>query len=150
MIVDLSMPPAVEPVEISGIVRIDLESLEQQVNARKDKRAAEVPKVESVITRELDRLQVWARQQALRPLVADLRRKVEAIRQTELARAQAELAEGKLLDGDALERISRRLLEQVLAIPLATLEDGNIPLDPTQAQYLRRLFALDHGVTPCP
>jgi glutamyl-tRNA reductase len=150
VIVDLSMPPAVEPVQISGIVRIDLESLEQQVNARKDKRAAEVPKVESVITRELDRLQVWARQQALRPLVADLRRKVEAIRQTELARAQAELAEGKLLDGDALERISRRLLEQVLAIPLATLEDGNIPLDPTQAQYLRRLFALDHGVAPCP
>ena len=106
--------------------------------------------MESVITRELDRLQAWARQQALRPLVADLRRKVEAIRQTELARAQAELADGKLLAGDALDRISRRLLEQVLAIPLATLEDGNIPLDPTQAQYLRRLFALDHGVRPCP
>jgi hypothetical protein len=42
------------------------------------------------------------------------------------------------------------LLEQVLAIPLATLEDGDVPLDPTQAQYLRRLFALDPGVTPCP
>jgi glutamyl-tRNA reductase len=150
VIVDLSMPPAVEPVEMDGIVRIDLESLEQQVNARKDRRAAEVPKVESVITRELDRLQVWARQQALRPLVADLRRKVEAIRRTELARAQAEMGEGQQLGAEALERLSRRLLEQVLAIPLATLEDGDIPLDPTQAQYLRRLFALDSGATPCP
>ena len=150
VIVDLSMPPAVEPVDISGIVRIDLESLEQQVDARRHKRAAEVPKVEAVITRELDRLQVWARQQALRPLVADLRRKVEAIRQTELARAQAEIAGGQQLDGDALERLSRRLLEQVLAIPLATLEDSDIPLDPTQARYLRRLFALDRGVAPCP
>ena len=150
VIVDLSMPPAVEPVKLPGIVRIDLETLEQQVNARRHQRAAEVPKVEAVITRELDRLQAWARQQALRPLVSDLRRKVEAIRRTELARAQAEIPEGQRVDADVLERLSRRLLEQVLAIPLATLEDGDMPLDPTQAQYLRRLFALDPGVTPCP
>jgi len=150
VIVDLSMPPAVEPVQAPGVVRIDLQTLQQQVEARRHQRATEVPKVELVIARELDRLHAWARQQALRPLVSDLRRKVEAIRRAELARAQAEMPEGQRVDVDVLERLSRRLLEQVLALPLATLEDGSIPLDPTQAQYLRRLFALGPGATPCP
>jgi hypothetical protein len=44
-----------------------------------------------------------------------------------------------------LDRLSRRLLEQVLAIPLATMASGDAPLDPSQAQYLRRLFALGPG-----
>jgi glutamyl-tRNA reductase len=128
-------------------VRIDLQTLEQQVDARRHQRTAEIPKVDAVIARELDRLHVWARNLALRPLVSDLRRKVEAIRRTELARAQAELQESQRADVDVLERLSRRLLEQVLAIPLATLEAGDVPLDPAQAQYLRRLFALESGAT---
>ena len=47
----------------------------------------EIPKAEAVIERELHWLHAWARHQALRPLVSDLRRKVEAIRRAELARA---------------------------------------------------------------
>jgi glutamyl-tRNA reductase len=149
VVVDLSMPPAVEPGPAAGVVRIDLHSLEQEVDARRHQRRAEVPKVEAVIARELDRLHAWARQQALRPLVSDLRRKVEAIRVTELARVHAELPEGAPLGADVLERLSRRLLEQVLAIPLATLEADDLPLDPNQAQYLRRLFALGPGAPTC-
>jgi glutamyl-tRNA reductase len=149
VIVDLSMPPAVEPVDVPGVVRIDLQTLQQQVDARRNQRATEVPKVEALIARELERLHAWARQQALRPLVSDLRRKVEAIRREELARTQAELAAGRRVDEEVLERLSRRLLEQVLALPLATLHDDDLPLDPTQAQYLRRLFALGPGATPC-
>ena len=34
-------------------------------------------------------------------------------------------------------------VDQVLAVPLATLETGALPLDDAQADYLCRLFALD-------
>ena len=79
----------------------------------------------------------------LRPLVSGLRRKVEAIRRAELTRVQGELGRHTSVDAAILERLSRRLLDQVLAVPLATLETGALPLDDAQADYLCRLFALD-------
>ena len=145
LIVDLSMPPVVEAGEVPGVTRVDLAALEQQVAGQRDRRAAEIPKVETVIDRELLHLQAWARRHALRPFVSDLRRKVESIRQAELARAAGELSDSRAMDVQLLDRLSRRLLDQVLAIPFATLETGEVPLDPAQAQYLRRLFALGPG-----
>ena len=145
--VDLAMPAGIEPGPVAGVSRIDLGTLQRVVDSHRSRREAEVPKVEAVIARELQWLHAWARHQALRPLVSDLRRKVEAIRRAELARAQEELARSPQTDPSVLERLSRRLLEQVLAIPLATLEAGELPLDATHAEYLRRLFALEAGTS---
>ena len=50
-VVDLSMPPVVEPGEVPGVTRVDLGALEQQVASQRDRRAGEVPKVEAVIVR---------------------------------------------------------------------------------------------------
>lgn len=146
-IVDLAMPAGVAPVDVPGLERIDLRALEHLSEAHRRRREAEIPKVDALIARELGWLHAWARHQALRPLVSDLRRKVEAIRRAELARATEELQQST--DTAVLERLSRRLLERVLGIPLATLEAGDLPLDATHAEYLRRLFALDAEAPRC-
>ncbi|HSK10235.1 MAG TPA: glutamyl-tRNA reductase [Vicinamibacterales bacterium] len=148
-VVDLAVPACVEPGNVAGVERIDLGSLQEAVESHRSRREAEVANVEAVVERELKWLHAWARHQALRPLVSDLRRKVEAIRRAELARAQEELAAAPQVDPAVLERLSRRLLEQVLAIPLATLEAGELPLDVTHAEYLRKLFALEPGAAKC-
>ncbi len=148
VVVDLSMPAAVEPCDAPGVTCIDLTAVEAQVAGDRNRRASEVPKAEAVVGRELGHLHAWARRHALRPLVSDLRRKVEAIRRAELARAQGELPAGAAAPHDVLDRLSRRLLDQVLAIPLSTLEAGDVPLDLAQAHYLRRLFALGTGAQP--
>lgn len=145
VIVDLSMPAAVAVGDVTGITHVTLTGLRQEVERQRDRRATEVPKVEAVLDREMRHLQSWARHQAMRPLVSDLRRKVEEIRRAELARAQNELLGTLPTDVAVLDRLSRRLLEQVLAIPLATMASGEAPLDASQAQYLRRLFALGPG-----
>lgn len=147
VVVDLSMPSAVAPGEVAGVTRADLGALEHEVERWRDRRAEEIPRVEAVIDRELGHLDAWVRHQALRPLVSDLRRKIEMIRRAELTRAQQEMPEAQAA-GDVLDRLSRRLLDQVLAIPLATLEAGEVPIDAAQAQYLRRLFALGPGARP--
>lgn len=145
VMVDLSMPAAVAAGDVAGITLVTLAGLQRDVERQRDRRATEVPKVEAVLDREMQHLQAWARHQAMRPLVSDLRRKVEEIRRAELARAQTELAGALPTDVAVLDRLSRRLLEQVLAIPLATMASGDAPLDASQAQYLRRLFALGPG-----
>ncbi|WP_291985130.1 glutamyl-tRNA reductase [Luteitalea sp.] len=142
VLVDLSMPAAVAAGEVAGLTHVTLAGLQREVERQRDRRATEIPKVEAVLDREMRHLQSWARHQAMRPLVSDLRRKVEEIRRTELARAQNELPDALPTDVAVLDRLSRRLLEQVLAIPLAAMASGEAPLDASQARYLRRLFAL--------
>jgi glutamyl-tRNA reductase len=117
--------------------------LQSLVDEHRRQREAEIPSVEAVIAREIEWLRTWARHQALRPLMSELRRKVEGIRLAELARIEEELGPNRAIDGAALDRLSRRLLDQILAIPLNQLEDPDQPIDPVQAQYLRRLFSLE-------
>jgi glutamyl-tRNA reductase len=74
MIVDLAMPAGVQPGEVDGAVRMDLEGLQSLVDEHRRQREAEVPRVEAVISREIDWLRNWARHQALRPLLSELRR----------------------------------------------------------------------------
>ncbi len=143
VVVDLSAPQAVTQEAVPGLIRIDLATLEQHVATHRDRREAEVPRVESLIDRELDFLHAWARQQALRPLVSDLRQKVEGIRRAEVARVLGELLPD--IQAEVFDRLSKRLLDQILALPIAALEDADVTPDAAEAQYLRRLFALEPG-----
>lgn len=145
LVADISMPPAVESGPMPGVTRIDLAAIETFVQHQQHRRAAEIPRVETVLTREMEHLETWVRRHTLRPLVARLRRRVEQIRRAEVARAHGEPGLAAV-DLAVLERLSRRLLDRVLAVPLATLETGALPLDEGQADYLCRLFALDREV----
>ncbi len=66
-IVDLSMPPSVEPVAARGIERVDLGQLAQAADATRAQRASEAPRVEAVIARELAWLRRSVAREALRP-----------------------------------------------------------------------------------
>lgn len=141
--VDVSMPPVIASAEAPGVERLDLEHVARHVADERDRRHAEIPRVVAIVAREVTFLQAWARQLALRPLVADLRRKADVIRRAEVAR-MADEADGPV-DLDAFDRLARRLLDRVVALPVASLEQGHVPLDPTQTQYVRRLFGLLEG-----
>ncbi len=91
VVVDLSMPPVVEPFDLEHVTRIDLQGLERATAAHRARREAEIPAVETIIARELEWLRVWARQEMLRPFVSTLRQKADAIRRDELERARQEL-----------------------------------------------------------
>jgi glutamyl-tRNA reductase len=67
-LVDLSVPPAVAPVALSGLTRLDLATVERVVAEDRLRRAAEVPRVEAVIARELDLLERATARRTLRAL----------------------------------------------------------------------------------
>ena len=64
-IVDLSMPPSVEPIT-GGVERTDLTRLAEAADATRAQRASEAPRVEAVIARELAWLRRWAAREGLR------------------------------------------------------------------------------------
>lgn len=141
VLVDLSMPPAIEPMDVAGVSRIDLEGIERATAEHRQRREAEIPRVEAIIARELDWLQGWARHDLLRPFVSTLRQKADTIRRDELERARLEL--GNDDPQKVLERFSRRIFDRLLAMPIDQLKSGEMPFDGTHVEYLRRLFALD-------
>ncbi|HYB95188.1 MAG TPA: glutamyl-tRNA reductase [Vicinamibacterales bacterium] len=140
VLVDLSMPPVIEPCEVPGVTRIDLQWLERATAAHRQRREAEVPRVEHIIARELDWLRGWARHDRLRPLVSTLRQKADSIRRAELERARLELVTDD--PHRVLERFSRRVFDRILAVPVEQLKSGDVPIDEASVEYLRRLFAL--------
>jgi glutamyl-tRNA reductase len=74
VVVDLAMPAGVEPGPLDGVTRMDLERLQSLVGDHRRQRQAEIPRVEAVIAREIEWLRGWARHQALRPRLSELRR----------------------------------------------------------------------------
>lgn len=141
VLVDLSMPPAIEPFDAEGVSRIDLEGIDRATVAHRQRREAEVPRVEAIIAREMDWLRGWARHDMLRPFVSTLRQKADSIRREELQRAVDEL--GTDDPQRVLERFSRRVFDRMLAMPVDQLKRGDVPFDGASVEYLRRVFALD-------
>ncbi len=138
-LVDVSMPRAVEPAagQVSGAVLHDLGHLEEAVQANHEQRRGEVPKVEELIEHELRWLHVWSHQQMIRPLFAEMRRRIEGIRRDEIERARAEGA----ADVEALDRLSARLVDRLLSVPAALLRNGDFKLDGEHLRYLGTLLA---------
>lgn len=68
-LVDLSVPPAVAPMALSGVARLDLATVERVVAEDRLRRMAEVPRVEAVIARELDLLERATARRTLRALL---------------------------------------------------------------------------------
>jgi glutamyl-tRNA reductase len=108
VIVDLSMPPAVEPFEIAGVTRIDLAEIERATAGHRQRREAEIPRVDAYIADELEWLRAWARQEVLRPFLSTLREKGDVIHRDELERAREELKAGADPQ-EVLGRLSRQL-----------------------------------------
>jgi glutamyl-tRNA reductase len=137
---DVSMPRAIthDVAAVAGVTMIDLAGLEDVVAENRERRAREVPLVEAVIERELAVLRRRARDHMIRPILAALRRQAEVVRRAEIARAAAEGA----LDAAAVERITKRLVDRLLAAPALALRRSETPVDPQHARVLHTLFAL--------
>jgi len=65
--VDLAMPSAIEPGDVPGVTRIDLQGLQGITELHRQQRESEIPHVEAIIERELRWLHTWAQREALRP-----------------------------------------------------------------------------------
>ena len=71
-LVDLSLPRAVDPAcaGLPGVRVHNLADLEQVVAANRSRREAEIPRVETLIARELEQLVRWAHGRSRRPFAA--------------------------------------------------------------------------------
>lgn len=150
-IIDIAVPRDVEAEagEIEQVLVYNIDDLQSIVSENLSKRANEVQRAEQIVRDEVDTFMAWARSRTAIPTVVALRRRFEAIRQTELTRLQPKLA---ALSPDAkarVDEVTRLIIEKLLLTPteqLKALSDRETV--EVYADALTRLFAL--GPDPAP
>lgn len=145
VLADLAVPRDIDPaVADLPLVRLfDVDDLRQQVDDALLLRQKEVPQVERIIQEELRRYAQKEREAAVRPLITDLHRQADVIRQRELARALRFLPDVDDAVRDQMVLFSQSLVKKLLHEPTKRLraqahEEG---ID-AHVESVRRLFAL--------
>ncbi len=144
-IIDLAVPRNVDTsVRCVPHVRLfDIDSLRDCVDASLDLRRAEVPKATAIIDAVVGALARRAETLAVEPVIRELRRKAEEIRQTELKRALDNMSALDAESKDQLRYFSQTLVNKLLHEPTRRLREraatSGVKAD---ADLIRMLFAL--------
>lgn len=136
---DLAMPLDVDP-EVKNIYNVfvyDLDGLEEVAVENRRRRVREVPRAEEILEEELRRFLGWYGNLSVIPTVTDLRRRLEAIRDGELARFSPE-------DRERMRPLADSIVAKLLHEPMRRLKgetDAARKIDRVEA--VRHLFDLD-------
>ncbi len=144
-VIDLAVPRDVEP-GVRSIERVrfyDLDDLRSQAGAVAEERSGAIPLVEQIIREEVEGFQEWLGGLSVAPLITDLRRKAESIREKELARALSRLPDIDTETKQQIEHLSRTLVNRILHDPTTRLRvAAGQGAASEKAEAVRHLFDL--------
>jgi glutamyl-tRNA reductase len=145
LVVDIAVPRDVasDVADLHGVTLLNLDHLRDWAARGRAARAAEAEPVRAIVAEEVERflVEVTARQAA--PLVAQLHARAEAVRQAELDRFAARLAELDDAQRQAVEALTKGVLAKLLHNASVKLkDDAGTPQGERNAAAVRDLFDL--------
>jgi len=144
LLVDLAVPRDIEPAvgDLPGVRLFDVDDLRGTLDDALGAREAEVPQVEAIITEEVAGLQNAYQEMTVRPLIVDLRRKAEQIRQREMERTLRNL--GAIDDATLghIQKLSQALVNQLLHKPTLYLKERAVNGETGKVESVREMFGL--------
>jgi glutamyl-tRNA reductase len=149
-ILDIALPRDVDPTvgEVDNVFLYDLDDLRAVVAANLERREAELPSAEHLIAGEVEKYWNWLAGLAAVPVLTRFRSEMERVREEELAQAMRKLAGLTPAQREAVEHLSRSLMNKFLHEPSVRLRAAAANgrgLGIVDA--VRYLFALDDAAT---
>jgi glutamyl-tRNA reductase len=119
VLVDLAVPADIERevADIDGVRLFDVDDLRAGLDDAMAARLREVPRVEAVVEDEVEGFGRRYRELEVEPLLSELRRRAESIREREVERALRELGEVDPAVAERMEHLSRMLVKRLLHDP---------------------------------
>jgi glutamyl-tRNA reductase len=141
-VVDVSQPRAVEEQvgTLDGLVLRNIDSLKEVVEENIKNRQAEADKARRIVLEELLRFEKQQLEFLVQPLISEIYKRVDSIRQKELKRALSKMAESDAKKVGILDRFSRELVERVLQMPIDQLREAALNNDNGLLSAAERLF----------
>ncbi len=152
-IIDIAVPRDVEAAagDLEQVFLYNIDDLQGIVSENLSKRASEVARAETIVGQEVEAFLSWSRSRAVVPTVVALRRRFEAIRQSELTRLQPKLASLSPEARQRVDEVTRLLIEKLLSTPTEQLKSlGDADTIVAFSDTLNQLFALDHHQAQTP
>ena len=146
VLVDLAVPADVEREAgaVPGVRLFDVDDLRAGLDESIASRLREVPKVEEIVEQEVAEFERRFRELEIEPLVTELRRRAESIRERELERALRDLDDADPRVVANMERLSRTLVKKLLHDPTVRLRERAGAGDPSEvADTVRDLFGIE-------
>jgi glutamyl-tRNA reductase len=119
VLVDLAVPADVERAAggVDGVRLFDVDDLRAGLDDALAARLREVPGVEAIVEDEVVAFARRYRELEVEPLLSELRRKAESIREREVERALGDLGDVDPLVAERMEQLSRALVTKLLHDP---------------------------------
>jgi len=146
LIIDIGVPHDVElgDTMLPQVALYRLEDLREIVDQTLHGRRAEIPAVEAIIAHQVQAYTQWYRTRGAAPLIASLRSKAEAIRDTEIQRLFARLPELDERQRELVISASVSIINKLLHAPVTKLRES-VTVDQAvdEAQLLQAMLDLD-------
>ncbi len=150
LIVDIAVPRNIDPgvAQIFGVTLLDIDDLKAFAALSLEQRRQEIDKVREIITGELDRFRLERSAREVAPLVSSLRARAEELRAVELARFNSRLARLDPAAREAVEALTRGLVNKLLHDPTVHLKEAaGTAQGELYADALAALFGLEDAST---
>jgi glutamyl-tRNA reductase len=122
-ILDIALPRDVDPAvrDLDNVFLYDLDDLRSVVAATIGRRHHELPTAEALLSAEVERYWTWLAGLASVPVLTSLRSEMDRVREQELAAALRRLGHLSASDRQAVEHLSRALMNKFLHAPSVRL-----------------------------
>lgn len=145
VIVDVAVPRDVDPAarRIPGVTLLDMDDIGSFIDEGLEGRNSEVESVRVIVDAEVDRYKAMVSAREVAPLISELRASAESVRVGELERFGSKLAALDPSQRDAVEALTKGIVNKLLHDPTVRLKDaaGRARGD-RLAESLRDLFDL--------
>ena len=144
-IIDIAVPRDVEAAvgNLDQVFLYNIDDLRTIVNENLARRGGELERAEAIVEEEVSRFTAWMQSREIVPTVVALRRRFEAIRQSELSRLEPKLSGLPPEARARVDEITRLIVEKLLLTPTEQLKAvSNEAMVVAYADALNRLFSL--------
>jgi glutamyl-tRNA reductase len=151
LIVDIAVPRNVDPGvgQVFGVTLLDIDGLKAFAAQSLAHRRQEIGRVRAIITEELDKFRLERSAREVAPLIASLRARAEEVRGAELERFRSRLARLDPDARDAVDALTRGLVNKLLHDPTVRIKDAaGTAQGELYADALAALFGLADASEP--
>jgi glutamyl-tRNA reductase len=145
LVIDLGVPRNVDPVvgSLPAVTLLDMDTLGASVAHALGDRREESVAARAIVAEEVERYRTASRQRGAAPIIGALRARLESLRETELERHRAQLADLTEAEWEQVDIATRAALAKLLHEPTMLLkETAGTPRGERLVEALRLLFDL--------
>jgi glutamyl-tRNA reductase len=146
-LIDIAVPRNIEPAvnDLDNVFLYDIDDLQKVVDNNLRGRMDEAAEADKIVMEEVERLEIWMRSREVVPIIVSLQTQLEQVRAGEVERMRAKLGPLTLQQEEALEALTRGIINKIAHGPIAELrrnagDPGGVPV----LEAIRRIFRLSN------